>query len=288
MTNIKDYDNNITPNWCPGCGHFSIQRALQVVASRLEIPNEKMMVVSGIGCSGRISGYMNTYSFHGIHGRSLPIAQGIKASNKDLTVIAAGGDGDGFAIGLSHTLHAIRRNMNVTYIVLNNQIYGLTKGHTSPLSEVGFQTKSTPTGSLENPIRPGIVALSNGITFLGQGFSAYQEQLIDTIVKAVQHDGFSLVNVFSPCVTYNKINTYQWFREHLVKLDEDEGYNPQDYQMAMNKLIETDGLCTGIIYQNEGTPSLLEQLQPKDASALSKMDLQLSKDHFNSIINQYR
>ncbi|WP_026478817.1 2-oxoacid:ferredoxin oxidoreductase subunit beta [Alkaliphilus transvaalensis] len=286
MANMKDYSNNIIPNWCPGCGHFSIQRALQVAASKLEIPNEKLAIVSGIGCSGRISGYMNSYSFHGIHGRSLPIAQGIKASNRDLTVIAAGGDGDGFAIGLSHTLHAIRRNINMTYIVLNNQIYGLTKGHTSPLSEVGFETKSTPTGSIETPIRPGIVALANGITFLGQGFSGYQEQLVDIIIKAIQHEGFSMVNVFSPCITYNKINTYQWFREHLINLDEEENKKPLNYQEAMNRLIETEGLCTGVIYQDPTSHSYLDKLQP-EKKPLSHLNLKIPEEDFNNLINLY-
>lgn len=260
MANMKDYSNEITPNWCPGCGHFSVLRALQVAAAKLDIPKEKLAVVSGIGCSGRLSGYMDSYSLHGIHGRSLPMAQGIKLANQDLTVVAAGGDGDGFAIGLSHTIHAIRRNINVTYIVLNNQVYGLTKGHTSPLSERGFQTKSTPMGAIDTPINPGMIAMANGITYYAQAFSAHQEQLIDVMIKGIEHQGFSMINVYSPCVTYNKTNTYQWFREHLVDLDTDKAYSSHDFQLAMNRLMELDGLCTGIVYQRKDIPSPYSQL----------------------------
>ncbi len=287
MATMKDYNNDVTPNWCPGCGHFSVLRALQVAAAKLNIPKESLVVTTGIGCSGRLSGYMSAYGFHGIHGRSLPVAQGIKLANKDLTVIAAGGDGDGFAIGLSHTLHAIRRNIDVTYIVLNNQVYGLTKGHTSPLSQKSFQTKSSPYGSVEAPIKPGILALANGAGFIAQGYSAYQEQLIDIIVKAIQHKGFSLVNVFSPCVTYNKINTYQWFREKLVDLDKQDGYNTNDYQCAMNTLVETDCLCTGIIYEEKGA-SYIDLVQEKSALPLTKLDLRLTSQEFSRLFEDFK
>ena len=287
MATMKDYSNNITPNWCPGCGHFSILRAIQIAAAQLDIPKEGLVVTTGIGCSGRLSGYMDTYGFHGIHGRSLPVAQGLKLANKDLTVIAAGGDGDGFAIGLSHTLHAIRRNVDITYIVLNNQVYGLTKGHTSPLSHKNFKTKSTPYGSVETPILPAMIALANGASFLAQGFSAYQEQLVEIIVKAIQHKGFSLVNVYSPCVTYNKTNTYQWFRDKLVDLSQAGDYDSRDFQRAMNKLIETDCLCTGIIYE-KNEASYLDLLQEKDSSPLAKLDLDFSIEEFNRLIEGFK
>ncbi len=287
MATMKDYSNEVTPNWCPGCGHFSVLRALQVAAAKLNIPKESLVVTTGIGCSGRLSGYMSSYGFHGIHGRSLPIAQGIKLANKDLTVIAAGGDGDGFAIGLSHTMHAIRRNIDITYIVLNNQVYGLTKGHTSPLSPKSFKTKSSPYGSVEAPIKPGILALANGAGFIAQGYSAYQEQLIDIIIKAIQHRGFSLVNVYSPCVTYNKINTYQWFRERLVDLDKQEGYIASDYQGAMNTLIETDCLCTGVIYKEEGA-SYIDLVQEKASLPLTKLDIELPEEEFNRLFEGFK
>ena len=141
MATLKDFRNNVKPNWCPGCGDFSVQAAIQRAAANVGLEPESLAIVSGIGCSGRISGYINAYGFHGIHGRSLPIAQGVKMANRDLTVIASGGDGDGFAIGMGHTIHAIRRNIDITYIVMDNQIYGLTKGQTSPRSAEGFQNE---------------------------------------------------------------------------------------------------------------------------------------------------
>ncbi|ABR47406.1 pyruvate ferredoxin/flavodoxin oxidoreductase, beta subunit [Alkaliphilus metalliredigens QYMF] len=286
-SSMKEYSNQVSPTWCPGCGHFSILRALQVTASNLSIPFENFAVITGIGCSGRLSGYLNCYGFHGIHGRSLPIAQGIKMANKNLVVIAAGGDGDGFAIGANHTLHAIRRNINMTYIVLNNQVYGLTKGHTSPLSDEGFQTKSTPRGSIHAPLKPGITAMSAGASFLAQGFSAFPDQLVELITKAIAHDGFSLVNVFSPCVTFNKNNTYQWYRENLVNLDDHDHYDPSQYQGAMDQLIETDGLCTGIIYQ-QNRPSYQERLQSEDALPLVDLDLTISKDEFEKLMEGFK
>jgi len=284
---MQDYSNKVTPTWCPGCGHFSILRAIQIASSKLEIPIDKFASITGIGCSGRLSGYLNGYSFHGIHGRSLPIAQGIKMANKDLVVIAAGGDGDGFAIGTSHTLHAVRRNLNMTYIVLNNQIYGLTKGHTSPLSDTGFETKSTPFGSMDNPLRPGITALAAGATYLAQGFSGFQDQLIDIIVKGIEHNGFSIINVFSPCVTFNKINTYQWYRDNIKNIEEDEHYDSSNYQIAMNKLIETDGLCTGVIYQ-KSEPSFLDKLQGNDANPLTELNLNIDEQEFKSLFNKFK
>jgi 2-oxoglutarate ferredoxin oxidoreductase subunit beta len=285
MGTAKNYSNNTTPTWCPGCGDFSVLRSLQAAAARLDIEPHDLAVVSGIGCSGRISGYINAYGFHSIHGRSLPVAQGIKLVNPELTVVASGGDGDGFAIGTAHTIHAFRRNIDMTYIVMNNQIYGLTKGHTSPLSQTGFITKSTPHGSIEAPIKPGILALSSGATFVAQGFSAYQDQLVDIITKAIQHKGFSFVNVFSPCVTFNKTNTYQWFRDHLVNLDDEGNHDASDFQKAMNKYIETDGLFTGILYQNTD-PDYYSKLPGERGIPVVQQDLDI-RHMFDELMEEF-
>lgn len=250
MGTAKNYSNQTIPTWCPGCGDFSVLRSIQAAAAHLDIAPHDLAVISGIGCSGRISGYLNAYGFHSIHGRALPIAQGVKIANPNLTVIATGGDGDGFAIGTAHTVHAMRRNMDITYILMNNQIYGLTKGHTSPLSETGFVTKSTPQGSMDAPLKPGLLALASGASFIAQGFSGFQDQLIEIILKAIHHKGFSFVNVFSPCVTFNKTNTYQWFRENLKNVDTLGDYDTKNFQQAMNMYIETDGIFTGILYEN--------------------------------------
>ena len=251
MTTFKDFRNNVKPNWCPGCGDFSVQAAIQRAAANVGLEPENLAVISGIGCSGRISGYINSYGLHGIHGRSLPIAQGVKMANRDLTVIASGGDGDGFAIGMGHTIHSIRRNIDITYIVMDNQIYGLTKGQTSPRSAAGFKTKSTPHGSIEQAISPMEMALTAGATFVAQSFSTDLKDLTALIEAGIQHKGFSLINVFSPCVTYNKVNTYDWFKENLTKLSDVEGYDPSSREEAMNTLMKHDGLVTGLIYQNK-------------------------------------
>jgi 2-oxoglutarate/2-oxoacid ferredoxin oxidoreductase subunit beta len=167
---MKDYSNGIKPSWCPGCGDFSVLRSIQLAAADLEIPQKDMVVVGGIGCSGRLFTYMNTYAFHSVHGRSLPAAQGIKISNRELTVLAVGGDGDGFAIGAAHTMHAIRRNVDITYIVMNNQLYGLTKGHASPVSQLGLVTKSTPYGARDLPLHPGLLGCYRRDHILCTGF----------------------------------------------------------------------------------------------------------------------
>lgn len=282
MNTIDTYKSDITPTWCPGCGDFSVLRSINTAASQLSIENHKLSIVSGIGCSGRISGYINSYGFHSIHGRALPIAQGIKLVNPELTVMAMGGDGDGFAIGTNHTIHAMKRNLDITYIVMNNQIYGLTKGHTSPLSKKGFITKSTPDGSSETPLKPGFLALASGASFVAQGFSAYQKQLIELIKEAINHKGFSFINVFSPCVTFNKINTYKWFRENLINLDDISTYDNTNFQGAINKFIETNGLFTGILYHDDKK----ETTSKKNKTSIIDQDLDISKD-FEELMDDF-
>ncbi len=287
MATFKDFRNNIKPNWCPGCGDFSVQAAIQRAAANVGLTPENLAVVSGIGCSGRISGYINSYGFHGIHGRALPIAQGVKMANRDLTVIASGGDGDGFAIGMAHTVHAIRRNIDVTYIVMDNQIYGLTKGQTSPRSEMGFKTKSTPTGSIESAIGIMELAISAGAGFVAQSFSSDLKELTSIIEQGINHKGFSFINVFSPCVTFNKVNTYEWFKENIVKLDTIDGYDPANRAQAMNTLMEHNGLVTGLIYQNKEKPSY-EQLVPgfKDTPLVNE-ELNLEKETFDKLLTEF-
>lgn len=285
MQTVNKYSNNVTPTWCPGCGDFSVLRSIKAAANHLHIDNHNLAVVSGIGCSSRISGYVNAYGFHSIHGRALPIAQGIKLANSELTVIATGGDGDGFAIGTNHTIHAMKRNIDITYIVMNNQIYGLTKGHTSPLSRKGFVSKSTPHGNTQSPLKPGLLALASGASFVAQGFSAYQEQLIDLIIKAINHKGFSFINVFSPCVTFNKINTYQWFRENLINLDEESDYDASDYKDGVDKYIETDGLFTGLLYKKKSS-NLKDLSKTSSTKSIVNENLDIRND-FDKLMKEF-
>ncbi|MEI5906265.1 2-oxoacid:ferredoxin oxidoreductase subunit beta [Bacillus spongiae] len=287
MATFKDFRNNVKPNWCPGCGDFSVQASIQRAAANIGLVPEELAVISGIGCSGRISGYINSYGLHGIHGRALPIAQGVKMANRDLTVIASGGDGDGFAIGMGHTIHSIRRNVDITYIVMDNQIYGLTKGQTSPRSAAGFKTKSTPAGAIEPAIAPMEMALTAGATFVAQGFSTDLKQLTALIEAGLNHKGFSLINVFSPCVTYNKINTYDWFKENLTKLSDIEGYDSSNRELAMSTLMKHEGLVTGLIYQNTEQPSYQDLVDNYSDIPLAKHDLHLKEDQFAELVKEF-
>lgn len=288
MATFKEFRNNIKPNWCPGCGDFSVQAAIQRAAANVGLEPENLAVISGIGCSGRISGYINAYGLHGIHGRALPIAQGVKLANRDLTVIASGGDGDGFAIGIGHTIHAIRRNINITYVVMDNQIYGLTKGQTSPRSGEGFKTKSTPEGSIESTLSPLELAISAGATFVAQSFSSDLKQLTSLIEQGIQHEGFSLINVFSPCVTFNKVNTYDWFKEHITNLDTMPDYDPSNRTLAMTTLMDTGSMITGLIYQNKQKKCYEDLIHGFKPEALVNQSLALSENEFDNLVAEFR
>lgn len=287
MVTFKDFRNNVKPNWCPGCGDFSVQAAIQRAAANLEIQPHELAVISGIGCSGRISGYINSYGLHGIHGRALPIAQGLKMANRNLKVIASGGDGDGFAIGMGHTIHSIRRNVDITYIVMDNQIYGLTKGQTSPRSAAGFVTKSTPGGAIEPSLKPLEVALFAGATFVAQSFSTDLKELTAIIEAGMNHNGFAFINVFSPCVTYNKINTYDWFKENITKLSSIEGYDSTNRAQAMATVMEHEGLVTGIIYQDEETPSYQNLVNGYSEEPLNQQDMMIEEKDLQELMKEF-
>ena len=251
MSPAADFQLNVKQNWCPGCGDFSVQAAIQRALGNLGRAPHEVVIVSGIGCSSRLPGYINAYGFHSIHGRSLPLAQGVKLANPALTVLACGGDGDGFAIGLGHTIHAMRRDLDITYIVMDNHVYGLTKGQVSPRSDRGFVTKTSPDGSAETPVSALELALSAGAGFVAQGFSKELNELASLIEAGIRHVGFSFINVFSPCVTFNKVNTYDWYSQRLQKVDNLPGYDRNNRMAAMQRVMETEGLITGLIYQRK-------------------------------------
>ncbi len=247
---LKDYRGDVS-TWCPGCGHFGVMSGIQKACLNLGLEPHEVAVISGIGCSGKVSEYMRSYGFHTLHGRSLPVAQAVKLANSGLKVIASGGDGDGYGIGAGHFTHAARRNVDMTYVVMDNRVYGLTKGQTSPTSMQGYVSNTSPEGSGEREVKPLELALGAGASFVAQGFSGDIKGLIDLIAEAMKHPGFALVNVFSPCVTYNKINTYDFYRENIVDINDLEDYDPSDKAAAYAKIIEHDGLLKGIVYKQE-------------------------------------
>jgi 2-oxoglutarate ferredoxin oxidoreductase subunit beta len=246
------YEGPVEPDWCPGCGDFGVLNALKKAALQLELLPHELMVVSGIGCSSNLPGYIHSYGVHSLHGRALPVATGLKLANSDLHVVITGGDGDGYGIGMGHFIHAMRRNLDLTYIVMDNQIYGLTTGQASPTTMKEVRTKTTPRGSAELPINPLSLALVSGATYVARGFSGNTRQLTDLLAGAIAHRGFALVDVFSPCVTYNKVNTYPWFKERVYDLAEEEGYDPGDVEAALGKAFEWgERLPLGLFYRSE-------------------------------------
>ena len=238
LTTMADFKGKVDPDWCPGCGDFGVLAAVQKALVELQIPNHEVATISGIGCSSNFPGFINTYGMHTLHGRSLPVATGMKMANHAMTVLVTGGDGDGFGIGCGHFVHATRRNVDLTYLVMDNQIYGLTTGQTSPTSRVGMKTKSMPFGNVESPLNPISLALAAGATFVARGFSADQKHLTELIKAAITHKGFSFIDCFSPCVTYNKDNTFQWFKPRIKKLEEDAAYDASDWNMAMQRSLQ--------------------------------------------------
>lgn len=287
MLKLADFKTNEKSWWCPGCGDFGVLAALQRALVDLGRPPHEVAIVAGIGCSGKIGNYINCYNFHVVHGRTLPTAMGLKLANRDLTVLAAGGDGDGYAIGAGHFLHAVRRNVDITYIVMDNQIYGLTKGQVSPTSGEGFKTRTSPEGNVERPVRPLQLAIAAGATFVASGFSSDIKQLASLIQQGIEHKGFSLINVYSPCVTFNKVNTYDWFKEVLVNLDEDEKYDPTNRAAALQKLIETDEQVRGLVYKSD-QPSFEEVFPGFREEPIVHQDWTIPQEDFDKLLDRYR
>jgi 2-oxoglutarate ferredoxin oxidoreductase subunit beta len=276
---MADFKGRVDPDWCPGCGDFGVLAAVQKALVELQIPNHCVATVSGIGCSSNFPGFIETYGMHTLHGRSLPVASGLKLANHDLTVLVTGGDGDGFGIGCGHFVHAMRRNINLTYIVMDNQIYGLTTGQTSPTSRIGMKTKSNPYGNMDTPVNPVTLALSSGATFVARGFSGEQKHLTELLKQAITHKGFSFLDVFSPCVTYNKDNTFQWFRPRVKKLEDDAAYDPTNWPEAVKRAtVWGDEIPIGKFYERTDLPSLEETEPVLDAGPLVERDIRVPAD----------
>jgi len=292
VTEIKlekdSYEGKIHPDWCPGCGDFSVLNAMKKALLELGLNPHEVLVVSGIGCSSNLPGFINSYGMHTLHGRALAVATGAKLGNHKLKVIATGGDGDGFGIGGNHFVHTMRRNVDLTYIVMDNQIYGLTTGQVSPTSIKGMKTKSTPHGSVENPINPIPMAIVGGATYVARAFSGKQKHLVDILKGAIEHRGFSFVDVFSPCVTYNKDNTFKWFNPRVKILEEEEGYNPTDFHASLDKgYMWGEEIPIGLIWKRNDLPSL-EELEPvlDEGGPLAHRKLGISKEQADNLIKE--
>ena len=267
----KDYKSDLKPIWCPGCGDFSVVQGIYRALAAIGRPPHEIAFVSGIGCSSRIPGYTTAYGFNTLHGRSLPIAQGIKLANPDLLVLAAGGDGDGFSIGGGHIAHLIRRNMDITYIVMDNQVYGLTKGQLSPTSKKGRQTVTSRHGSLEEPINPLLCVLAYGAGFVAQAAPTDLAGMAAIIEEAIRYPGFAFVNIQSPCVTYGEeAQQFKGLKAIAENLDS-IGHDPSDRLAAMNMAQDYGKkLHLGVFYRNPEPPPTYGDLVKERQAALSK------------------
>ncbi|MFZ5825488.1 MAG: 2-oxoacid:ferredoxin oxidoreductase subunit beta [Bacillota bacterium] len=287
MLSLDSYKASQRPTWCPGCGDFGVIGSLSKAALSLSIPPAELVVVSGIGCSGKISQHFGAYGIHTLHGRVLPTATAVKVANRRLTVVAAGGDGDGYGIGVGHFVHAARRNVDITYMVMDNHIYGLTTGQTSPVSDCGMPTKTHPDGAFEEPVHPLELAIVSGATFVAQAFAGDPAAMTRIMEQAIAHRGFALINIFSPCVTFNKKNTYAWYKEVLTDVGADSAYDPADRSAALSRIHATGGLLTGVIYRT-ARPTYEEQLPGLPEQPLTEVDLWLGRNRFNQMVHEFR
>ena len=254
---VDDYKSDEKPTWCPGCGDFGVLNALYNAMREKKYNPKDVVLVSGIGCSSRLPFFVSTYGFHGVHGRAMPIATGVKVARPELNVLVLGGDGDAFAIGGGHFMHAARRNLNLTYVIMDNQTYGLTKGQASPTAQLGYVHKAAPQGTVEAPVNPLLLAMACGASFVARGFSGQPKDLAQLILAGIQHNGLAIIDTYSPCPTFNRVNTFKTYREEVAPLPAD--HDRHDFEAALRIASSQEPRYLGVIYQREG-PSYDEQL----------------------------
>ncbi|UCF31820.1 MAG: 2-oxoacid ferredoxin oxidoreductase [bacterium] len=255
----KTYDRgDIEITWCPGCGNYPLLESLKGALAGLGLDPGEVVVVSGIGQAAKTPHYLRCHMFNGLHGRAVPLATGVKAANRHMTVLAIGGDGDMYGEGGNHFLHAIRRNPDITNLVHNNMVYGLTKGQASPTSPLGMVTPVQVHGVAAEPINPLAVAITVGATFVARAFTGDGEGTVSIIQEAIKHRGYALVDILQPCVTYNRVNTFQWFSERTYHLD--ESHDPRDMMGALKVAMDRERLALGILYASPGKPTFEDTL----------------------------
>jgi 2-oxoglutarate ferredoxin oxidoreductase subunit beta len=283
---MKEEDFHLNdPTWCRGCGLFAVFASLKKASAALDLAPEKIVVVTGIGCHGRFNNYFNAYGFHGLHGRALPVATGVKLANTDLSVVVISGDGDAYSIGLGHFIHSVRRNVNLAHIVVNNSVYGLTQGQTSPTSRHGFVSISTPSGAKEMPLEGPLLALTSGGKFVARGFSGVPKQLTSLLKAAMTHNGYSLIEVLSPCVTHNKANTYKWFQSNIHDVDSDPGYDAKDRSKAIALFNDQEKLPVGLLFR-EKSPSF-DDLSLPSQNPIVFTDLSAKGKRLNKLLEKF-
>ena len=283
----NDFKGKVDPDWCAGCGDFGVLNSLRKACFELGLKPHEILTISGIGCSSNFPGFFNSYGMHTLHGRSLAVATGAKMANHELTVVVTGGDGDGYGIGGNHFTHTARRNVDLTYIVMDNEIYGLTTGQASPTSVLDMKTKSTPFGSVEFTFNPVTAAIMNGATFVARGFSSDTKHLSMLMQQAIEHRGFALLSIFSPCITFNHDNNDAFFKPRVKRL-EDEDHDTSDWKTACEKaLLWGDTIYTGLFLQVKDRPSL-DAAEPvlADGGAISRRALGLSREQGEKIISR--
>jgi 2-oxoglutarate ferredoxin oxidoreductase subunit beta len=277
--------HNIDIAWCPGCGNFRILDAIKRALAELSILPQNLVVVSGIGQAPKTPQYFQTNMFNGLHGRALPVATAVKATNRSLTVIAQGGDGDMYGEGGNHFLHTIRRNPDVTHLVHDNMVYGLTKGQAAPTSQRGFITAINPEGVIADPINPVALAISQNASFVARAFGSDVDQLVGILKAAITHKGYALVDIFQPCVTYNKVNTFKWYQDNSYYLD--SSYDPTDRMAAIERAFDTKRYALGILYRTD-RPVFEDQMTAYATDSRPLWEHSLNQQKLNQALSSYR
>jgi 2-oxoglutarate ferredoxin oxidoreductase subunit beta len=281
-----DRYTHFKPEWCPGCGNFDILDCVKQALCELEIENHQVIVVAGIGQTSKMCFSVKTNVFDGLHGRSLPVALGVKMANHQARVLAISGDGDFYGEGGNHFIHAMRRNLDVTILAGDNRVYGLTKGQASPTSTIDFKSKIHREGTGSQPIRPAMLALASGATFIAKGFSGDKEQLTDLIKRGIQHRGAALVDIMFPCVTFNRVNTFAWYKERVTPIDQE--HDPTDFEAAMAlTMYSEEAIPTGVFYQIE-RPVFGDHLTALKAQSIVERTLSYTPDRVRALFDSYR
>ena len=282
----NSYDKDVEIHWCPGCGNYTEIKILKEVLVELEIKPNELVIVSGIGQAGKFPHFMRSHSFNGLHGRYLSNAIGIKAANPELTVIAVSGDGCTYSEGGNHFIHTIRYNPNIVNIVHNNQVYGLTKGQASPTSQMGFITKTQVNGVFNEPFNGPALAISQNASFVARAFVGDLEKTKEIIKQAINHNGYALIDLLCPCVSFNKVNTFKWYKENSYYVD--DSYDPYNQANALKSVVQTNKIPLGILYINPNRRPYEENIQiyKNDKRPLFKREL--NKEKFNELLDTFR